>query len=74
MFTSYVASLLGRCARSHKNVLNFNNVLKYRSQFFEALHAAHMFSLKEKDKIKKILYIVQSFPRCSYSSSNYPCL
>ena len=30
------------------------------------MHAAHIFSLKEKDKIKKILYIVQSFPRRSY--------
>ena len=34
--------------------------------FFETLHAAHIFSLEEKNKIKKILYIVQSFPRCSY--------
>ena len=42
------------------------NVLKYRLQFFETMHAAHIFSLKEKDKIKKIQYIVQSFPRCSY--------
>ena len=34
--------------------------------FFETVHAAHIFSLEEKNKIKKILYIVQSFPRCSY--------
>ena len=35
-------------------------------RFFETVHAAHIFSLEEKNKIKKILYIVQSFPRCSY--------
>ena len=34
--------------------------------FFETVHAAHIFSLKEENKIKKILYIVQSFPRCRY--------
>ena len=61
MFTSYVVSLQGRYTGSHKNVLNLNNVLKYHLQFFEALHAAHIFSLKERDKIKKIQYIVQSY-------------
>ena len=60
-FTSYVVSLRGRHIKSHKNVLNLNNVLKYHLQFFETVHAAHIFSLKEKDKIKKIQFIVQSY-------------
>ena len=29
--------------------------------FFETLHAAHIFSLEEKNKLKKIQYIVQSY-------------
>ena len=57
----YVVSLQGRHTSSHKNVLNLKNVLKYHLQFFEALHAPHIFSLKEKDKIMKIQYIVQSY-------------
>ena len=45
----------------HLLCCQLNNVLKYHSQFFKVLHAAHIFSLKEKDKIKKIQYIVQSY-------------
>ena len=42
-------------------ILNPNNGLRYYSQFFEAVHAAHIYSLEEEDVINKTLSTLQSY-------------
>ena len=59
MFTPFANCLQGRRPGSSRKQ-NIEPQLRYYSQFFEAVHAAHIYSLEENDVINKTLSTLQS--------------